>query len=114
MVFTAGTGPLGLVTGQLLPNNNNGTPGSDPQPTETGNYAVYANCTGFSLNFPVLIGGVISGANFEGVFAAGDFSRAYIIATNSNVGGLGLVPYLLTRLGAAPVLAPFPAVPTGR
>ena len=111
LIFTAGTGPVGTVTGQLNPNNNNGSPTSSPQPTETGSYMVYANCTGFCFNFPVMAGGLILGANFEGVFAAGDFSRAYIIATNASA---GLTPYLLTRLTSAPVLAPFPAVPTGR
>ena len=111
LIFTAGTGPSGTVTGRLLPNNNNGSTFANPEGTQVGSYMVYQNCTGFCMNFPVIIGGVIFGASFEGVFAAGDFSRAYIIATNAST---GLNPYLLTRLGAAPVLDPFPAVPGGR
>ena len=115
LVFKAGTGATGTVTGQMVANNNNGGPIANPEPTETGTYQVYPNCTGFSMTFPILIGGQIYGANFEGVFASGNYSTAYIIATNKGIeSGTQIGLRLLNRLTAAPVLAPFPPVPTGR
>ena len=115
LVFKAGAGATGTVTGQMLANNNNGGPTTSPEPSETGSYQVYPNCTGFSMTFPILFGGQIYGANFEGVFASGNYSTAYIIATNKGIDNGGFIGLrLLTRLTTAPVLAPFPPVPTGR
>ena len=100
LIFRAGTGLVGSVTGNL--NANNGV--NNPQPVETGGYQVYAGCTGFTMNIPNIRGGLIVGSNFEGVFAAGDFSGAYILPTNADG-----VAYTLTRLSATPeFLTPIP------
>ena len=122
MIFTPGPGAVGTVTGRLIANNNNGgvtTTGNpfptNPNGTEVGTYQVYPGCTGFTMNFPLIVGGLIIGSNFEGVFAAGDFSRLFILGLNQagDAGTVfGAIP--LTRNTSAPVLDPFPPVPTGR
>ena len=128
LVFKPGFGPQGIVTGNLSGNDNNGrtngsptvspNPGNinaQPQPTETGNYDVYRGCSGFHMNFPLIRNGLIIGSNFEGVFADGTFSRLFILGLNQSADANVVVgPITLFRLTAAPVLAPFPAVPTGR
>lgn len=77
LVFKAGTGPVGTVTGNIIANG-----ASDPQGSETGSYQVYPNCTGFTMNIPYLRNGVMVGANFEGVFVTGNFSRFFILPHN--------------------------------
>ena len=120
--FTPGPGSVGTVTGRLFANNNNGgvTTNGNPFPTnpngtEVGTYQVYPGCTGFTMNFPLIVGGLIIGSNFEGVFAAGDFSRLFILGLNqAGDGGTIFGAITLTRNTSAPVLDPFPPVPTGR
>lgn len=87
-----GLGPIGTVKGNLFLNTSN-----NPQPTETGSYQVYPGCTGFVLNIPYLRGGVMVGANFEGVFASGNFSTAFILPHNATGAS-----FTLTR-GAVPL-----------
>lgn len=97
-----GVGPIGTVVGNLFLNTPN-----NPQPTETGSYQVYPGCTGFVMNIPYLRGGRIVGANFEGVFAAGDFSRAFILPQNTDGAS-----FTLTRgTGPLPVQPPLPTRP---
>ena len=120
--FTPGPGSVGTVTGRLIANNNNGgvTTNGNPFPTnpngtEVGTYQVYPGCTGFTMNFPLIVGSLIIGSNFEGVFAAGDFSRLFILGLNqAGDGGTIFGAITLTRNTSAPVLDPFPPVPTGR
>ena len=118
LIFTAGAPgqQSGTVTGRLRPNNNNGGAGqAQPNGTEVGSYMVYQNCTGFCMNFPLIIGGLIIGSNFEGVFAAGDFSRFILLGLNQPSDAGAILPSATwTRNNTAPVLDPFPPVPTGR
>lgn len=117
LVFTPnGLGQPGTVTGRFRANANNGGGGqAQPNGTEVGTYQVYPGCTGFTMNFPLIFGGLIIGSNFEGVFAAGDFSRLFFLALNqAGDAGTLLVSATWTRNGVPPVLDPFPAVPGGR
>ena len=117
LIFTAGApGQQGTVTGRLRANNNNGGGGqAQPNGTEVGTYQVYPGCTGFTMNFPLIVGGLIIGSNFEGVFAAGDFSRLFILGLNqAGDGGTIFGAITMGRNISAPVLDPFPPVPTGR
>lgn len=127
LIFTATPGQQsGTVTGRLRANANNGASSGPPnntnvqaQPngTEVGSYMVYPNCTGFCMNFPLIVGGLIVGSSWEGVFAAGDFSRVFIMAMSltGDAGTNGIIgPIVLNRNTSAPVLDPFPPVPTGR
>ena len=75
LTFIAGTGPVGTVTGNLIGNSS-----SNPQPTETGTFQVLPGCTGFVFNIPFIRGGRMFGSTFDGVFAAGDFSKAFFVA----------------------------------
>ncbi len=123
LIFTSTPGQQsGTVTGRLRANNNggptsnnNGSTQAQPNGTEVGSYMVYPNCTGFCMNFPLIVGGLIIGSSWEGVFAAGDNSRIFILGLNQS-GDAGTIfgGITLTRLTSAPVLDPFPPVPTGR
>ena len=110
----AGTGANGVVSGRLLANTNNGTAlNSSPNGTESGRYTVYPGCTGFTFNLPLLANGRIIGSNFEAVFSAGDYSKAYILGLNQSGDANILFPASeLIRLTGAPALDPWPPVPT--
>lgn len=74
LTFTAGSGPVGTVTGTIF-----GNTASNPQPVETGTYQVLPGCTGFVFSLPEFVFGFMFPTNFDGVFAAGDFSKAFFV-----------------------------------
>jgi len=71
----------GTVTGNLLKD----------QYATTGAYEVYFGCTGFSMNIAFYRNGILTPSNFEGVFASGDFSRVFILPTDTDGAGFTLV-----------------------
>jgi len=53
-------------------------------PFDIGAYQVDFGCATFTMNFPFIRDGQIVGGNFDGVVAAGDFSRFYILGENND------------------------------